>query len=275
MFSTNNLTRHARESMLQKHFSVALVFVAASMLGCESKSPTSDTPASTPIESIQDSIAAADFSEDAYYAKTYRFAEPKYWLRIAGWLAEDSIERQFVKNERATSVLDLGCGYGTLLAYATEIYAAKGTCFDVIPYLQDSVKRRYAIEFTKLDIERDPFPESLKFDVILMTEVIEHLNFHPKFTLEKIFNALNPGGSFFISTPDADKGWGRVFEYYESIESMPAPIVDQEWIDGHIWQYTEDEIRDVLHAAGFTIKRLAHAPGAVGQHFNIWAVKPQ
>ena len=55
---------------------------------------------------------------------------------------------------------------------------------------------------------------------------------------------------------------------------MPRPDPDAQWIDGHIWQYTELEIRAVLEDAGFVIKRMEHAPGVVGLHFNVWAVKP-
>lgn len=73
---------------------------------------------------IQDAIAAADFTEESYYASTYRYAEPKYWLRIAGWITESALERRFVEQNPVTTVLDLGCGYGTLLAFATTSYAA-------------------------------------------------------------------------------------------------------------------------------------------------------
>ncbi len=228
----------------------------------------------SPVVTIQDEIAAADFTAEAYYASTYRYAEPKYWLRIAGWITENALERQFVEQKPVTTVLDLGCGYGTLLAFATTSYAARGICFDVVPYIQPAVQTRFGIEYREIDIEKDPFPASLQVDVVLMTEVIEHLNFHPKTTLSKIFAVLKPGGSFFVSTPDADKGWGRVYDYYDSIDSMPLPDPDAQWIDGHIWQYTELEIRAVLEDAGFVIKRMEHAPGVVGLHFNVWAVKP-
>lgn len=251
-----------------------MIFLALS--ACDSSDPRQQSSPSAPlVESIQDTIAAADFSEDSYYEKTYRDAEPKYWLRIAGWITEHALERRFIEGETQTTILDLGCGYGTLLAFATSNYAGAGICFDVIPFVQPSVQESYGIKYTKLDIERDAFPQDLQVDVVLMTEVIEHLNFHPRTTLAKIFKVLKPGGSFLISTPDADAGWGRVYDYYESIEEMPAPILDAEWIDGHIWQYTEQELRAVLENAGFKIKRLEHAPGAVGKHFNVWAVKPQ
>ena len=256
--------------LLSLCLAAALVSTACSDTAKDAAKP----PPGSLVSGIQDAIAAADLSADAYYDKTYRAAEAAYWLRIAGWIVEDALEREHIGRAPANTVLDLGCGYGTLLAYATTVYGTPGICFDVIPFVQPDIQARYGITYTKLDIERQPFPESLNADVVLMTEVIEHLNFHPQYTLEKIFAALRPGGSFFVSTPDADAGWGRVYEYYERIEDMGAPDPTAEWIDGHIWQYTESEVRRVLEAAGFVIKRLEHAPGAVGQHFNIWAVKP-
>ena len=241
---------------------------------CSEQASPSRTNSASLVTAIQDHIAAADSSAEAYYAKTYRYAEPRYWLRIAGWIAEDAIARRYIAEKPAHTILDLGCGYGTLLAYAATHYGTAGICFDVIPYLQVEVQQRYGISYTKLDIEKEPFPEDLRVDVVLMTEVIEHLNFHPKSTLDKIFAALNPGGSFFISTPDADRGWGRVYEYYQTVDEMPAPDPEAEWIDGHIWQYTKGELLDVLETAGFEIKRIEHSPGAVGLHFNVWATKP-
>ena len=251
------------------------LFIALSCAACDcDRSAKSPAGEASLIESIQAAIAAADPTAESYYASTYRREEPKYWTRIAGWIVEDSIYRRFIDNTPANTVLDLGCGYGTLLAFAAVTYSAPGLCYDVIPYIQPDIQRRYGIRYDKLDIERDPFPKDLQVDVVLMTEVIEHLNFHPRYTLKKIYAALKPGGAFFLSTPDADKGWGRVFTYYKSLDEMPPPNPAAAWIDGHIWQYTEAELRQVLQEAGFIIKRMAHAPGAVGRHFNVWATKP-
>lgn len=241
------------------------------LLACESSGDP--TPGKQLIAAIQEDIAAADSSPDSYYDKEYRIHEPRAWTKIAGWIAEDAVERQFVHGRPADGVLDLGCGYGTLLAYAAMQYGTDGVCLDVIPFLQPAVRSRYSLSFVETDIERDPFPAGRRFDAILMTEVLEHLNFDPVPTLRKAHGALRDGGSFFLSTPDADAGWGRNFTYYESLDEIPPVDPDAEWIDGHIWHYNREELVGVLAEAGFEIKRIELSEGTVGGHFNVWAVR--
>jgi predicted SAM-dependent methyltransferase len=47
-----------------------------------------------------------------------------------------------------------------------------------------------------------------------MTEVLEHLNFHPVPTLKKVYNLLSENGALYLSTPDAYE-WGKVNKYYQ------------------------------------------------------------
>src|SRR6266516_2485758 len=65
------------------------------------------------LSEIQQDIARAD-GIGGYYDKTYRPLESSFWEKIPGWMREDAAER---KVER---ILDIGCGYGTLLALATR-----------------------------------------------------------------------------------------------------------------------------------------------------------
>lgn len=223
---------------------------------------------------IQDSIARAYPTKDSYYQTRYRPEETRYWARIPGWMVEDAITRYHLFNRRVNKILDLGCGYGTLLAFATIIYGTQGICMDCIPYIQEDVQNQFNINFIKGDIERDSLPDPEKFDVIIMTEVLEHLNFQPVPTLRKIWNALADSGSFYLTTPDADAGWGRTLKYYQSIDEIPPLNPASDWIDDHIWVYNRIELIDVLNKAGFKIKRIENSRGPIGGgHINVWATK--
>ncbi len=226
------------------------------------------------ITAVQAAIAAADRSADAYYAKNYAPVEARYWTHIAGWMAVDWVERSVIAQRPPTTIIDLGCGYGTLLAYASEVYGAAGTCVDVEPYLQPAVMQRYGLSFVTGNIEKDPLPNGQLYDVAIMTEVLEHLNFQPVPTLKKIHASLRPGASFFLSTPDADGGWGRTTKYYPSLAAIPPFDPNKKWIDDHIWQYNQTELEQVLREAGFTIRKIERSDGPQGKHFNVWAVKP-
>ena len=80
-----------------------------------------------------------------------------------------------------------------------------------------------------------------EFDIIIFTEVMEHLNFNPKPTLKKIHDLLKMNGRLYLSTPDASD-WGRITKYYKSIEEMPNPKNVEKIIDDHIYQYKKEEL---------------------------------
>lgn len=222
------------------------------------------------IEKIQNDIAKAD-SPQTYYIKEYAPVETRYWSKISGWMVEDMIDRNYIQKKPAISILDIGCGYGTLLSYASEVYGANGTCLDVVPYLKSSVMKKYGLSFVSGNIEKDSLPSGKLYDIIIMTEVLEHLNFQPVPTLKKIHASLKKDGVFFLSTPDADS-WGKTTKYYKSLRDIPPVDPEAPWIDDHIWQYNKSEIKKVLHAAGFKILRLERSEAVTGYHFNIWAV---
>ncbi|MGE0384100.1 MAG: class I SAM-dependent methyltransferase [Gammaproteobacteria bacterium] len=245
---------------------VGLLLVVA-LAACD-RAPAAKLPA---IAGIQAGIAAADMSPEHYFRDRYAPEEPRYWTRIAGWIVEDSIVRNYARRRPATAILDIGCGYGTLLSWAADVHGAPGICMDVVPYLQPQVMARHRLRFAAGNVEKDPLPPG-RFDVVLMTEVLEHLNFQPVPTLRKIRAALADGGAFFLSTPDAGGGWGRTRKYYPSLSAIPPLDPAARWIDGHIWQYDEDELRGVMREAGFEILRLERSDGPQGKHMNVWAV---
>ena len=108
----------------------------------------------------------------------------------------------------------------------------------------------------------------------IFTEVIEHLNFHPLPTLQKIRNSLRPGGSLMVSTPDAESDWGQKLTYYSRLNDMPQPSRDVAWVDDHIWQFSMTELLAVLGEAGFDIRQAGHSKRKGFRHLNVWAINP-
>ncbi len=213
------------------------------------------------ILAVQRDIVQAD-KPGGFYDKVYQHAEPFYWWKIPPWMEEDAARR------RVNRILDIGCGYGTLLSVAAKIYGAHGYCMDVTPYLLPPVAAKRNLEFARGNVELDPIPWNGGFDVIIMTEVLEHFNFQPVPTLKKIRDALAPDGLLYLSTPDA-KEWGRTQKYYKRLQDIPMPTKGKTFIDDHIWQYSESELRQVLKEAGFTVVRWDYAPGGGNRHFNV------
>ncbi len=132
---------------------------------------------------------------DYGYAPKYRDSELGYWAHIPRWLSQDF--RQ-AAGGRGLRCLDVGCAYGTLLLYAAKSLGCELYAIDFIRYLDVSLIDDYNIHFRINNIEREAFPWPVQFDMILFTEVLEHLNFQAKPTLKKLRRLLKPGGRLYL-----------------------------------------------------------------------------
>jgi SAM-dependent methyltransferase len=196
------------------------------------------------------------------YAAAYRHEEFLYWARVPGWI-------EALKPARGARVLDVGAAYGTLSLFMRVRYGCEVSCMDFLDiFFSPQLRDEFGIQHRVSNVELDPLPFEGPFDLILLTEVLEHFNFNPVPTLRKLRSALAPGGRVFLTTPDAAE-WGRVTAYYPDFAAIPQPAPGLPVIDDHVWQYDRAELEQVVREAGFRILNLAYAPGTLGRHFNL------
>ncbi len=107
--------------------------------------------------------------------------------------------------EKATSILDVGCGNGYYLSRLQNFFNEKHyTGIDISPELSDIALTRY----TNKDIlfEQADFlnyrPEN-KFDIIIMRLIVQHMGDFPQL-LRQASSLLNANGSLIIIEPDLD-----------------------------------------------------------------------
>ena len=215
------------------------------------------------LDDIEDAISAYYREDDAhtvpqYERGGYRREERYYWYPVLNWIDRlDSVN----------SIIDVGGAYGTLLLYAKRRHKARRiVLIDPVRYASPSMVRKEGIDYIVRDFEREVELVAGTFDLVIFTETIEHLNFHPLPTLDRLRERVAPGGHLVLSTPDAEE-WGRVTQYYSALSAIP-PYTGQQakWIDGHIWQYRKGELDAVLEQAGFETIDFAFAPGVSGRH---------
>jgi len=201
-----------------------------------------------------------------HYLSEYRESEISYWLHIPKWMYEDS------KKKTINRCLDIGCAYGTLALYSKRLFKCEVYCIDFLEtYINQELAKRHFF-FKVNNIELDPFPWEGQYDVIIFTEVLEHLNLHPVPTLKKINDLLALNGVLYLSTPDASQ-WGRVTKYYANYKDMPAKINGLDVVDDHIYHYNKHELLEIIDEAGFRIERLKYSPGLLNRNFNLTLVK--
>ncbi|MGG4350857.1 class I SAM-dependent methyltransferase [Paenibacillus lautus] len=97
-------------------------------------------------------------------------------------------------------------------------------------------------------------PGNERYDVVLFTEVLEHMNYNPIPVFRKIHERLMPGGSLLISTP-----WKRYFAPAHSdpdLFHMPYYQTGDGFIDAEKKYYSIDELYVLSEATDFHVKSL-------------------
>ncbi len=174
-------------------------------------------------------------------------------------------------------LIEVGCGAGFFLK------AAERAGWRVEGIELSAEASRFAVERLGLSIRReraeDAPIEPASFDAAAMFDVIEHL-FDPRAVLAAIARALAPGGALVISTPNVD--------------SASRYLLGTDWAVlsplEHVYYFSEDSLRRLLEATGFsdvrfvrehvmwgpqeTINfRYTHAPGGLRARLTEWIVR--
>ena len=115
------------------------------------------------------------------------------------------------------------------------------------------------------NLEDVPYPlEGGTQDVVIMTEVYEHLRDYPVQSLHEVRRILAPGGRLYFTTPNAAYIMNRVRAARG--QSIATPLND--WIAGvpharHAREYTFPEVRTLLDLVGLRVV------SATSKHFHL------
>ncbi|GHV67906.1 hypothetical protein AGMMS49928_06040 [Spirochaetia bacterium] len=148
------------------------------------------------------------------------------------------------------TILDIGCGNGSLAKYLT------GAGFTVtgIDPSESGIKNARAIlplnKFYCIGVYDDPQKiEETNFDVVIATEVIEHL-FYPRELLRFARIKLKKNGFLLLSTPYHGYIKNLVLSLTGKWDSHHTPL----WDGGHIKFWSRNTLSRLLNEEGFEVE---------------------
>jgi SAM-dependent methyltransferase len=157
---------------------------------------------------------------------------------------------KFSKND--DHILDIGCFDGKILNTLRKNGYKNLYGVDFSDASKKSFKNT-SIHFAPCDIEKEEIPFNRKFDVVIFTDVLEHL-FSPQTTLYDLRKKLNKDARIIFSVPNA--GWiinGILLSFFPSklfISTAFGP-----W--GHTFHFTFFQIRKIAGNLKFKIIELS------------------
>jgi 2-polyprenyl-3-methyl-5-hydroxy-6-metoxy-1,4-benzoquinol methylase len=144
-----------------------------------------------------------------------------------------------MRRESLRTVLDIGCGPALKLAeLIVPAQPAKIVGLDEPNVMLFARSHVPTATFMPYDIEREQFPLQETFDLIISSDVIEHL-VNPDKLLNDIRQASTPTSWIVLSTPERDALRGR-----NSLSSPKAV---------HVREWNKEEFAAYLTSRGFTV----------------------
>jgi SAM-dependent methyltransferase len=156
------------------------------------------------------------------------------------------VERHGPRADGGTWLLDIGCGYGHLLARFRGKYRLAG--IDVSDHASAEAGRRLTgTPVVQADIQRG-LPFGHRFGVVLAINVIEHLG-DPAAAVRRIHEALEPGGLCVIHLPTVNGAISRLI-YRFAYAGDPT----------HVYRPSGRQVRRLFESAGFETVEASYAP---------------
>jgi dolichol-phosphate mannosyltransferase len=188
---------------------------------------------------LRNSVASMDYDHRAFDSP---IPLQRYWQR-----ARHRIVLEFVKASHAhdrSAVLDIGCGSGRIIqdlpnAVGLDILLPK------LRFLRD--RHRHLVQGTIFAL---PFP-SARFDVVICSEVIEHIPDDPRI-FQELTRILRPGGTLILGTPD----YGR--RLWWILEWIYGKVLPGAYAHEHITHYSHDTLARRLMAQGYAIQEFQY-----------------
>ena len=164
--------------------------------------------------------------------------------------------RRLMPAARPLTVLDIGCGSGTLGEALKSDPKVRVFGLDVAPQAVEQAAQRLDGAWVADITSEDPWPPEVagqRYDLIVISEVLEHL-FFPEHLLKAARSLLAPGGSIVITVPNILFWRNRLRLLGGKFAYEDSGLMDR----GHIHFFSWQSFRDLIRQEGLRIDASAH-----------------
>jgi SAM-dependent methyltransferase len=178
---------------------------------------------------------------------------------------------------RPIKILDIGTTPFTF--FIKELFPHYEVSTIDLTNLMETRCKTHGIQFKICDLDNQVVPfENEYFDVVIFTEVLEHIFSPPTVVLKEVRRIMSSGGKLILSVPNIATLVNRV-KFMFGITPLPNPAdqLKKDWVHGHghIHEYTMNEITSILTACNFTIsKKEFLQPSSVGPYSAVCSLVP-
>jgi SAM-dependent methyltransferase len=209
-------------------------------------------PKPTPIqEKLEQLLEGCDDNRD-FYRGYLKFSSPR--------IEQDAINlSRCVPPE--TSILDIGAVPPLLASLLRDIGFSDICVMDPNARLFARFFRDHAIDYVEADLLQADWPGlGRQYGLVCLSEVIEHLGGNMLSALGRAIDLVEPGGYFFLTTPNlrSISGLVALLWYGSGLASKPRDGVRAQYeragseygYYGHLREYTEREVVNLVSSFG-------------------------
>ena len=153
------------------------------------------------------------------------------------------------------TLLEVGSGVGFQLAVASY-RGWKVTGMELDADTARFCKRTFGCDVFSADLESHTFSRDDQYDVVVMSEVLEHL-FSPASSIQKLVGVLAPGGVLLLSTPDLSHPFHILFQQADPMWAVAS----------HLTYWSREGIENLLESTGLTIVKTSFSPVYRGSQY--------
>ena len=208
-----------------------------------------------------DLLAIGDVEDErAYLSNAYRSYRRTINDLVALFPQSTISEKENIK------VLEIGAYLGVVSTVLARLNFSV-TALDIPEFMNNiDLQRRYedaGVEYLSANLRDYAIPsEAGKFDLVIMCETLEHLNFNPIPVLLEINRILKTGGKLYLSLPNLASLVNRAkLLLGRSIHNPVSDFIhqlgdDRNMLVGLHWrEYTRSELFELVQAVGFSVDK--------------------